>query len=171
MIIKQCNENLKEILFMLHRIDHKSFAHQSSLLSNATIGQHVRHILEFYICLLRSQENLIVNYDKRERNLELENNLIYAKKAIEKLIKQLNQLNENTDLFLTGNFSSEENDSLKIKTNLYRELAYCYEHSIHHQALIKIGLIDLSLENCVDDCFGVAPATLRYRSKITNKTA
>jgi hypothetical protein len=42
-------------------------------------------------------------------------------------------------------------------------LAYCLEHTIHHQALIKIGLMELNLIHLIDQHFGVAPATIRFK--------
>lgn len=51
------------------------------------------------------------------------------------------------------------------KTFINRELAYCLEHSIHHQALIKVGLKEQNIENLIDENFGVAPATIRHKQK------
>jgi len=65
--------------------------------------------------------------------------------------------------FLEGNFSANEGNENQIKTTIFRELAYCLEHSIHHQALIKVGLLELNIASFIDETFGLAPATIRYK--------
>ena len=51
-------------------------------------------------------------------------------------------------------------------TSVDRELLYCLDHAIHHQALIKIGLKELQIADLVGDDFGVAYSTLRYRASL-----
>ena len=52
--------------------------------------------------------------------------------------------------------------TLEIETNYERELLYNLEHSIHHQALIKVALLQLqSVE--IPENFGVAQSTIVYR--------
>ena len=52
-----------------------------------------------------------------------------------------------------------------MKSSFERELLYCLDHAIHHQALIKIGLKELHLSHLVSPDFGVAYSTLRYRAR------
>jgi len=42
------------------------------ILSGSSIGQHMRHIVEFYTCLLSQQQGQIINYDLRARNQLIE---------------------------------------------------------------------------------------------------
>ena len=42
-------------------------------LSNASIGEHTRHVIELYQCLLAGYEKGEVNYDARKRNKLYEN--------------------------------------------------------------------------------------------------
>jgi hypothetical protein len=46
---------------------------------------------------------------------------------------------------------------------LFRELAYDLEHSIHHQAIIKIAMKNLNSEYALNENFGVARSTIRFR--------
>jgi hypothetical protein len=50
-----------------------------------------------------------------------------------------------------------------VYTSYYRELAFNAEHATHHMALIRVALIEMGLSIVTDD-FGVAPATLKYKS-------
>ncbi len=166
-MIHYCLQNLNELKSITAVLSDEQFQYKSSILSGASIGQHVRHILEFYTCLLASRENGIVNYDKRERNLQIESSTQFASYTIEKISEDIFRLGKKTELLLEGNFSSIEDRDIMIKTSFHRELAYCLEHSIHHQALIKVGLFEMGLSHMVNQDFGVAPATIRHHSQTT----
>jgi uncharacterized damage-inducible protein DinB len=159
-----CQSNLKELMVLLKKINEDQYTRQLKLLSGATLGQHIRHILEFYLSVMKGVENGTVNYDSRERDPNLEKNTRYGIGVTGKIIQWLDGIKENRLIWLRGNFSADDLNELEIESSLNRELAYCYEHSIHHQALIKIGLHELGLEFLIDDHFGVAPATIRYKS-------
>lgn len=54
--------------------------------------------------------------------------------------------------------------TMRIQSNYYRELLYNLEHCVHHQALIKVAV--LQFENIlIDDNFGVARSTIEYRKQ------
>ena len=164
-MITYCKSNLEEIKNLLTNLENKKFTSPLSFLSESTIGQHVRHILEFYQCLILAQKNELVNYDNRPRNLRIETDINYAIIQIDIIIEKLKTYSETKFLILEGNFTSGVGSLTKISTTFQRELAYCLEHSIHHQALIKVGLKELNLENIIEKNFGVAPATIRYHEK------
>jgi len=69
---------------------------------------------------------------------------------------------------LKANFCTEYDQPIQIKTTYLRELAYCLEHSIHHQALIKVGLLEINCMYYIDDAFGLALATFRHHNKCAN---
>jgi hypothetical protein len=158
-----CHENLTEIKTMLLQLTDEHYLFPSNTLFGATIGQHIRHILEFYESALVGLKADIINYDNRKRDLLIETKIQYAIQIINKIDASLNQINFDKHIILEGNFCSEEGNSTQIESTLYRELAYCLEHSIHHQALIKVGLLELDCLSFIDDSFGLAPATIRHR--------
>lgn len=158
-----CQENLNETKHVLLKLTDEQYTYQSSTLFGATIGQHVRHILEFYQSVFNGLESKVVNYDDRERNLLIETNTNVAIKLIEDICNKLKQNTTDQNLLLEGNFCADEGKQIQINTSFLRELGYCLEHSIHHQALIKVGLLEVNCINFIDDTFGLAPATIRYR--------
>lgn len=164
-MINYCKEDLQEVRKMILSLKEEQYQFKSALLSGASIGQHIRHILEFYLCLLNGRKNQVVNYDNRERNVDLETNPAFAIYTIDKICSNFLLVLEDPEFFLEGSFSSDKNKLLSIKTSINRELAYCLEHSIHHQALIKIGLKEQNIENFIGENFGVAPATIRHNQK------
>jgi hypothetical protein len=51
-----------------------------------------------------------------------------------------------------------------IDSNYFRELLYNLDHCIHHQALIKVAVLQNSTL-FVNDNFGVAISTIEYRNR------
>jgi uncharacterized damage-inducible protein DinB len=158
-----CEQNLNEIKKLLFQMTNEQYAHNARLLSGSTIGEHVRHILEFYQSVLNSLETKIINYDNRERNRLIEIDKEIAIQNIDYICSELKGIIGDEPLMLVGDFSNSKEGKSQIKTTLFRELAYCLEHSIHHQALIKVGLLELNSLSFIDDTFGLAPATIRYK--------
>lgn len=165
-----CQENLIEIKKLLLQLTDEQYSYPSNALFGATIGQHVRHILEFYQSFFNRLGTKTINYDNRKRNLLIETNGKYAIQVIDEINASLSLDIPDEMLVLEGNFCGEEGKQIQIQTSLFRELAYCLEHSIHHQALIKVGLLELDSLLFIDETFGLAPATIRFRKKILSKS-
>ena len=126
-------------------------------LSNATIGGHTRHIIELFQCLINGYEAGIVNYDNRKRDTALENDAAFAIKAIENIQHKLLV----PDKPLHIEVAIDNTVHHHILSNYKREVLYNLEHCIHHQALIKVALIEMKV-NFVTEQFGVASSTLQY---------
>lgn len=159
-----CIQNLLQIRELVNNMKEEDFVNKLEILSGSSIGQHLRHILELYQCLLDGTVTNEVNYDNRKRNLKLESDPAFALRTIEEISEKIFNLDSDRCLSLIGSFSASSEKKLTIQTSIYRELAYNLEHSIHHQALIKIGLSALQLSHLVDEDFGVAPATIKFKN-------
>jgi len=127
----------------------------------STVGQHVRHITEFYLCALNGYENGVVDYDTRERNLLIEIDKDFAIKTLESVKQQLKTLKSDRNLILKSKLGGDE--TLDISSSFFRELTYLIEHTIHHLAIIKIGLNEVHPEINIPKKFGVAHSTIRYQ--------
>lgn len=162
-MICYCIENLSEIKKLCERLTPKDYAKPLDILSGSSLGQHIRHIVELYQAVEKSGKSDIINYDNRKRNHIIETSPQTASLEIQLLLDFLEGKPRDRNLILEGDFGTNGNFSRQIKTSLFRELAYNLEHAIHHQALLKIGLIQLKLDHLIDPNFGVAPATIRFR--------
>lgn len=157
-IFNKSTESLGALVNVLLQLpDNASYAEPCGSLSNATIGQHTRHIIELYQCLLAGYETGAINYDDRERNTLYENDIAAVIDAIKEIQLNLKRTDKALNIFFgTGD------SSLCIESNYYREVLYNLEHCIHHQALIKVALLSIK-DMQIADGFGVAPSTLQYR--------
>ena len=159
MLVQIVKQNLSENIDLLQQLTNEELTLPFPELSNATIGEHMRHIIELFGCLLENYEYGLINYDDRKRDLLLQTDKNEAIKILEKYRSELDKPNKS--LSLTHNcFSDKE----MVETNYFRELLYNLEHSIHHQALIKVALYRLPHIK-ISDSFGIAPSTLEYRKQ------
>ncbi len=133
-------------------------------LSQASLGQHVRHILEFYSCLLKaSEQKPVVCYDERERDKNLENNTGSAIELIESIVTRLETRVNDFTIQLKSLIN--EGKAIMVESSLEREMWYVYEHTTHHMAILKIGAFLLGI-NQVGTDFGVADSTIEYRKRV-----
>lgn len=159
-------ENLLSTRLLIDTLNDQTYREPIDILSGATVGQHVRHILEFYVCLFRERRGRIC-YDERERNHRIETVRSFALAVVDDLILKLNRIAEDKSIYLKANYSANGTDETLLASSLFRELAYCLDHSIHHQALIKVAIKSLSVELLLDNDFGVAPSTTRHSAEVT----
>ena len=158
-------DNLLQLRSLLEILGEAEYTTKHNILSGATIGQHMRHILEFYMLLVSGSFEGTISYDKRERNQKIETSLSFTVDTINLLIPALSLLKEKDPVQLEADYTEDGSSGNIVQSSIGRELAYCIEHSIHHQALIKAGLIAAGLAHTVDINFGVAYSTIRYREE------
>lgn len=147
-------EQFKQVLLALP-LD--CYSKKCSLLSNASIGQHTRHVIELYLCLIQGYQTADVSYDRRKRDLRIEQDLSFALEQLSYIQSQLQKPNKS--LKITYELAGE---TTCLDSNYYREVMYNLEHTIHHHALIKVGIEQIS-EQTLPASFGVAPSTIQYR--------
>jgi hypothetical protein len=154
---------LSQLADFIAVIDNQHFTASSDLLLGSSIGQHVRHILEFYSGLKEGYATQKVNYDLRKRDLLIEQDKTVALLLIVDLIKWI-ETAKPIPLVLEGSYGEEDAEVFSIASHLERELVYNIEHAIHHMAIIKIAAINLYAYNLPVD-FGVASSTLKHRTQ------
>ncbi|NDI99785.1 DinB family protein [Flavobacterium sp. LaA7.5] len=157
MLVSAVKNNLDELLVLLQSLSDTEYSKPVNALAQATIGQHVRHIIEMYLCLMEKYDCAMINYDNRERNKNIESNILYATEKIVYIKENFEK--EDKELILEHAISGE---NIITKSNYNRELLYNMEHAIHHQALIKVALHEFG-NIFINENFGVAPSTIQYR--------
>lgn len=164
-LVESAKHTLTQLSGFLEQIQSSEYQQAFPLLSDSTIGMHVRHVIEFYQCLIKGHLDGQINYDARERSLLQESNIAYAQSCIENLQHDLDMLHENKSLAL---YTSQNVDTsyLIIESSLFRELSYVIEHTIHHFAIIKMACIAYLPSIQLDADFGVAYSTIKYRNHV-----
>lgn len=164
----QLTQKLAEILQqgvdLLSSIDNRLYtkSENGALLKGGAVGGHFRHCLEFVNCFLSGVNNGRIDYERRERNHQIETVREYA-------ITQYIQ----TVGILENFVSKKTQDSILVKpedigggtdfwcaSSIERELEFLQSHTIHHYALIAFKLRAFGFP--VEAKFGVAPSTLRF---------
>jgi hypothetical protein len=146
----------------LQQLSPEEYTRPCKTLYGNTIGQHVRHIIELFQCLEEGYSNGIVNYENRKRDLLIETDKSIAGKLLTGIYASLNK--NNKDLKLEAIYDEHSTEPVIILTNYYREVAYNLEHTIHHMALIRVGVAETSKIKLPDE-FGVASSTVKYRKQ------
>ncbi len=156
---------LNQLYQIVREVDKEKYSKPLESLNGSTIGQHVRHTLEFYICLLQGLPGGQINYDSRERETRIETEPGFACDQIKLINDQISSVRGNNSVTLEGSYSTESDEtSFQIPSNFERELAYNIEHAVHHMAIIKIGLNETHPDLALPPDFGVAVSTVRYHN-------
>ena len=146
----------------LSQLNDDEYRQPSKVLLSATIGQHVRHIIELFQCLEKGYNDGIVNYEKRKRDYQIETDKELATSLLKEIYQNIDRSNK--DIFLEAEDYCDPFEIVSIPSNYYRELAYNLEHTIHHMALIRVGINEVSSVRLPEE-FGVAYSTVKYRQQ------
>ncbi len=144
----------------LEELTPEQYTKPSQILLNASIGQHVRHIIELFLCLNKGYETGIVNYENRKRDYRLETDKVFAAEILDTVYDKL--LKHDKKLLLEAGYDEHTEEIVTIESNYYREVVYNLEHTVHHMALIRVGINEVSAIQ-LPDGYGVASSTLKYR--------
>ncbi|MCY3002484.1 MAG: hypothetical protein NTV21_11840 [Planctomycetota bacterium] len=126
------------------------------------VGPHLRHALDHYDCFLAGVAAGTIDYDQRERDLEVENS---RERALERLalaeagllrLRTFDAAHEVTVKLDSG----ERHSRCASRSTLARELQFLVSHTVHHFALVAFVLRIQGVEPGPE--LGVAPSTLKY---------
>lgn len=162
-LITVARETLANLIRLAEKISDTQYTTSVSCLSESTLGQHVRHVVEFFICLQSGLNTGIVNYDRRERNKKIEEDRLFSIQTMEKISEDLASVTIDKSLTLQAAYGVGEEMFVELPTSFERELAYNIEHAIHHMAILKIGLKEICTDIELPIGYGVASSTLRYQ--------
>ena len=146
----------------LDQLSNEEYVQPSKILLNATIGQHVRHIIELFLCLDNGYEEGVVNYEKRKRDYQIESNRQLAASLLKAIYGNIDRANK--EIILEAEDYCDSMQVISIPSNYYRELAYNLEHTIHHMALIRVAVNEVT-SLVLPEEFGVAYSTVKYRQQ------
>jgi hypothetical protein len=129
------------------------------------IGSHVRHILDFYDCILVGISKLSIDLIDRKRDLKMHKDCNYALKNVERIASKLKTLSDipmHTRLIVNDDMGLGK---VSIEYTLGALLAQANSHAIHHYAIINYILDRLGI-SLNDDTFGYNPTTPKSEVKL-----
>jgi hypothetical protein len=153
---------LESLTRVVQQISPSDYIRRSEVLGGATIGQHVRHTIEFFQCLEHGCHTGIVNYDQRRRDVTIESDRSCALRQIMLVREFIGSVTKTVHLTLEVCYDSGSEDYVAVETNTIRELVYNVEHAVHHMAMIKIAVRDIAPYIELEEDFGIAASTARY---------
>ena len=131
-----------------------------------SLGQHFRHILEFFQCLEQGVESGTIDYAARQRNPVYEQRPDISAAAFEAFSQALPRFDLALPVQVRAEFGSDVRPC--YESTVGRELLFVYDHAIHHLAIIKIGLVCRFPAVQADKNLGVSPSTVKARAKVEN---
>ncbi len=161
-----CGQILDQLTVVIHQVEDQDFERPATTLSKSTIGQHIRHTLEFFVCLMDGFEQDLVNYDKRPHDKLIESDKYLALSIVGKIRDFVDTHTNDKPMKLEVGYGKAD-EFVTVDTNFYRELTYNIEHAVHHMALIKIGVRELAPYVTLPAGFGIAASTIRHQESIT----
>jgi hypothetical protein len=159
MLLKSIHKTLSELSVLLDQLSNEEYTAPCRELSNSSIGAHTRHIIELFQCLDSQYESGCINYDNRLRDYHIQSDVLSAKEALNNILTSMEKPNKKVILQQVI-----DGESVNIESNYTRELLYNLEHCVHHQALIKVAILQWNHLQ-IDENFGVARSTIEYRKQ------
>jgi uncharacterized damage-inducible protein DinB len=163
-----CVHILSQLTDFVEQIEERDFTRPSETLGNSTIGQHLRHTLEFFICFEQGCNNGVINYDKRLHDKLIESDKRVALHTLTHILNFVQLLDRERELKLEVGYDPNLEEFITIKTTLQRELVYNIEHAVHHMAIIKIGVGEIAPYVSLPHDFGIAVSTIRYKEAMSS---
>jgi hypothetical protein len=149
---------------LLNLIDNKIYCQPLTAFSGSSIGQHIRHVIDFYLCLNRGCGCGNIDYDTRQRNPMIEKDTDVAITELEEISDCIQTLDIYKVVYVNSSFTDDESEAnSQIPSSIGRELMYAYDHALHHLAMVKIGMKQHFPKIVINNNLGVAPSTLKYR--------
>ena len=117
MLLPSINNSLNELTALLRQLSDSEYSKPCPELSQATIGEHTRHIVEMFQCLVSQYDSGIINYDSRKRDITIQSNTASAINAIGPIREQIGKPDKKLLLQQTV-----DGEKLSIESNYNREL-------------------------------------------------
>jgi uncharacterized damage-inducible protein DinB len=163
------SEVIDQSIALLQSLSHDEYQDVCQPLFSASIGQHIRHIVDHFSSLMRGLDSTNVDYNHRSRQSETETSLNIAINQLQHIktwILSLTDTQLAQALSVVSEINVDHEDHVTVNSTTARELVFCVSHAIHHYALVKI--IRQLQGAHVDANFGVAPATIAYQQSLQN---
>ena len=174
-------ESLDQIMTFIEGLTATEYQYIATPLFDSSIGQHLRHIVDLYLALMKSSSAQTsepfspdvcnINYDIRRRGayVETDKNTGLAELSnIRQWLKSVAERDLSKDALVSTEVSLTSQQSEVFKSSFGRELCFASSHLTHHLAIMA-AIAKVSGKD-VDPYLGLAPATATFtREHASNK--
>lgn len=152
---------LRQGMVLLQSLPVPEYTRAESACFDASVGEHMRHLIDHYACFVRDLPAGRINYDTRSRDRAVETDPAQAVARLHTLIEALGEKELKAPVEVVMDTGGESGGW--ARSSVHRELQFLLSHAVHHYALIAVfcRLRGIGTE----PSFGVAPSTLRYRGQ------
>lgn len=157
-VISAINENLQKASLLLKSIDQPCYVNESVAPYNSSIGANIRHILDFFNCIIDGLDANEIDLTARKRDVSIATNIEAALIRISEVQQTLlNFADVNTDylVHVTDNLGQ---GNITVDYTLESILAHANSHAVHHFANIGYVLHQLNVTHTIAG-FGYNPTT------------
>lgn len=155
-LIAACQQGLQQCTDLLAALTPEDYGLNSA--GTASIGAHVRHIIDRYRCFLTGLPLGCVDYDARDRQQSLEGSPDSAAEALATIRKQLEELGASDRPLRIRESVQVDGPCGEASSSLERELLSLIGHTTHHLAMIAMLARPRGYQ--LDDNFGKAASTI-----------
>jgi uncharacterized damage-inducible protein DinB len=160
---------IRQGLQLLADLGDERYAARVAVAYGASIGGHMRHIIEHYLGFLDGLPDGAVNYENRARDSLLECDSTYASDTLAAIADRLEALayvsrEEQGEASRALRIHAETNADTAADSSMLRELEFLLSHTIHHYALVAVMARLQGYEPAKG--FGVAPSTLKHQQAL-----
>lgn len=155
-LIQSTLHTLQNTNVLLAALSNSDLSNNSIAPYYSSIGSHVRHILDFYDCILTHDDKVDLTARKRQVNVETDcaSALNYLKE-LQKNLKIIDEKTLNRTVLVTDDLGLGKTE---IEYTFSALLAQANSHTIHHYAIINYILDGLGI-SIKDETFGYNPTT------------
>ena len=154
---------IRQGIALLSALGPDSYTQRVPIAYNASIGGHIRHIIDHYQSFLAGLETQRLDYEKRPRDAAIEQDPALAQRTLGDIAEHLANVGKRS-ASPTLAYCAETAAGGCAPTSVVRELEFLLSHTIHHYALVAIMCRLLGHET--EPGFGVAPSTLRHEQSL-----
>jgi uncharacterized damage-inducible protein DinB len=166
-LTQACTHILGQLSDLLQKLTPDEYGKPAVVLNNSTVGQHLRHTLEFFICLEQGASTGFVNYDNRGHDKLIESDKFIATAVINRISEFIQRVDSDQSLVLEATYGMNDDQVIRVNTSMTRELIYNIEHAVHHMAIMKIAIREVAAACELPADFGIAASTIRYAASQT----
>lgn len=163
-MIEAITQNLEKGIQLLENISDETYSNKTIPPYYASIGGHMRHVLDVFSCLINGLDTCKIDFSLRQRNqcAEQKTNLgiSYCKQVIQQL-KEIKEVDYTKKVIVTDNLGL---GNVSATYTIAAVLMQTQSHAVHHFASIGYLIHQLGIA-LPKDSFGYNPTTPKCCSK------